>query len=410
MTLKLGYKAALQRCALLFVVGAVLQLALGDLNNRFLRYPWGLIFAINYLYLLVVIYVQSEKWKWLRQLYDKHAMISTLCSMVVMTIIFGLTRQDPMRDDLFGVLGFSRMTSSWPFNLLLVYFMTALGVNVVQDLHHLRQRRLAALISHFAIFVVLLVGTFGSADKERVTLSVSLDRPTHIAQDKAGNSVELPFAITLKEFSMEEYPAKLYILDTQTESSSEEFLLVESEGLKQEIDGWQLEVVKSWDMAGAIPGEKEFREMKHVGAAPAVYVKATNVDSSQSYEGWVSCGSHIFEPAYLRLGDRYAVAMPRREAKRYLSKIVVTDQEGQTHRFDVEVNHPAKIGSWRIYQVGYDTARGRWSSRSVLECVRDGWYPVVHIALWMTLAAGVVMFLTAGGRKVKTKKTKEDVQ
>ncbi|MBQ2416121.1 MAG: hypothetical protein II283_06805, partial [Alistipes sp.] len=61
---------------------------------------------------------------------------------------------------------------------------------------------------------------------------------------------------------------------------------------------------------------------------------------------------------------------------------------------------PATLGSWKIYQVGYDNARGRWSTHSVLECVRDGWYPVTHVALWLTIAAGVVMFLTAGGRKV----------
>ena len=51
MTLKWGYKEAFQRCALLFVVGAALQILLGDFENRFLRQPWGLIFAINYHYL-----------------------------------------------------------------------------------------------------------------------------------------------------------------------------------------------------------------------------------------------------------------------------------------------------------------------------------------------------------------------
>ena len=400
MTLKWGYKEAFQRCALLFVVGAALQILLGDFENRFLRQPWGLIFAINYLYLLVVVYVQSDKWRWMRQLYDSHAMISSLTSMVVLTIIFGLTRQDPDTEGIVGMLGFSRMTSSWIFNILLFYFMTALGVNVVQDLHRWRQRRLAAIISHVAIFTILCVGCFGSAGKERVTVSTSLDKATHIGRDKAGNSMQLPFAITLKEFKMEEYPAKLYILDTKQESSSEEYLLVEQEGLIQEIDGWRLEVVKSLDMAGAIPGQSNFREMKHVGAAPAVYVKAENLSSKAKYEGWVSCGSHIFEPAYLRLGEQYAVAMPRREAKKYLSRIVVQDSEGESHRFEIEVNKPATLGSWKIYQVGYDNARGRWSTHSVLECVRDGWYPVTHIALWLTIAAGVVMFLTAGGRKV----------
>ena len=111
MTLQWGYKQAFLRCALLFVVGVVLQIAFGDFSNRFLRQPWGLIFAINYLYLLVVIYVQSDKWKWMRQIYDHHAMISTLSSMVILTIIFGLTRQDP--DNAFSIGILTRKTEDY---------------------------------------------------------------------------------------------------------------------------------------------------------------------------------------------------------------------------------------------------------------------------------------------------------
>jgi cytochrome c biogenesis protein ResB len=95
--------------------------------------------------------------------------------------------------------------------------------------------------------------------------------------------------------------------------------------------------------------------------------------------------------------------MPRRDAKRYLSRVDVEQMSGERERFDIEVNHPARIGAWRIYQVGYDTARGRWSSVSVLECVKDGWYSAIHIALWLMLSAGVVMFVTAGGRSLSRK-------
>ena len=52
MTLKWGYKRAFLRCALLFLAGTTLQLAVGDFDNSFLRYPWGLILAINYCYIL----------------------------------------------------------------------------------------------------------------------------------------------------------------------------------------------------------------------------------------------------------------------------------------------------------------------------------------------------------------------
>ena len=391
------------RCLLLFVVGIVLQCVVGDFDNGFLRYPWGLILAVNYLYLLVLLHFQRDKWRWVNRLSDHYASVSALGSMVLMAIIFGLTRQDASTEGVVGLLGFSRMTSSWPFNLLLFYFTTTLGLAVVDDLHHWRQRGLAAMMSHLAVFVVLTCGMFGSADKMRVTVNAHLERPVAEGIDSKGVSQTLPFAITLKEFAMEEYPPKLYLLDTRQESSSEDFLLVEETTSEGEIDGWQLRVERVIDMAGRMPDSEEWLEMVHTGAAPAIYLKATNPATGESYSGWVSCGSHIFEPSYLRLGERYAVAMPRRDAKRYLSRVDVEQMSGERERFDIEVNHPARIGAWRIYQVGYDTARGRWSSVSVLECVKDGWYSAIHIALWLMLSAGVVMFVTAGGRSLSRK-------
>ena len=408
MTLKWGYKRAFVRCALLFVVGAALQLAFGDFDNKFLRYPWGLIFAINYLYLLLLIYVQSAKWNWLKQLYDGYASVSSLASLIVLTIIFGFTRQDPSTQGVVGVLGFSRMTSSWIFIIFLFYFVTTLGITTMRDLHHWRKMRMATLLSHVAVFVALAAAMFGSADKERVTVSLSLDRMTYVSETRDGEQTELPFALTLKEFKMEEYPAKLYVLDTKTETSSEEFLLVEHEGIVANIGGWDLKVKQSLEMGARMPDSEEFREMHHVGAVPAVKVEARNEVTGERYEGWVSCGSHIFEPAYLWLGERYAVAMPRREAKRYLSRIEIMDSEGESWRENIEVNKPARVGSWRIYQVGYDTQRGRWSTSSVVECVRDGWWGVVRVALWLILAASLVMFLTAGGRSLAEKKNKEE--
>ena len=407
MTLQWGYKRAFMRCGCLVVVGAVLQMAFGDFDNKFLRYPWGLIFAINYLYLLLLVYVQSAKWKWLQQLYDGYAMVSSLTSMMVLTIIFGFTRQDPATQGLVGALGFSRMTSSWIFNLMLLYFVSSLGVCVMRDVHHWRKVRLAALMSHVVVFVALCAAMFGSADKERVMVDLQLDRMTYMGQTAAGEERELPFGLTLRKFQMDEYPAKLYILDAQTEESSQEFLSAEHVGAEDVVDGWRLRVKQSIDMAARMPESDVFREMHHVGAAPAVMVEAVSEATGERYEGWVSCGSHIFEPAFLWLGERYVVAMPRREAKRYLSRIEIMDGNGELWREDVEVNKPARVGSWRMYQVGYNTQLGRWSTSSVVECVRDGWWSVVQVALWMLLASGVVMFLTAQGKRLAPKKKEE---
>ena len=387
MTLKWGYKRAFLRCALLFVVGTTLQLAIGDIDSSWLRYPWGLILAVNYLYLLVVAYVLRDRWRWLRQLADDKACISSLASLGVMVIIFGLTRQDPLREGWVGAMGFSRMSASWPFNLLLFYFMTTLGIRVVSDIHHIRQRRKAAVLTHLGVLVLLVAGVFGCGDTVRCMVTARVDTPVNIGRDDAGHEVTLPFALTLEDFSIEEYPPKLYILDTRRENSSREFLSVEADGSEAVIDGWRIRAEHSLDMAGHLPEESDWRAMKHIGAAPAVYVSAENIASGEQFRGWVSCGSHIFEPSYLMLPDGKAVAMPRREAKRYLSRVNI------------------RVGSWRVYQVGYDTSKGRWSDTSVLECIRDPWYGAAHVALWLLLVAGVVMFITAGGRRTGAKKT-----
>lgn len=405
MTFEWGYKRAFLRCALLFVVGTTLQLAIGDIDSSWLRYPWGLILAVNYLYLLVVAYVLRDKWRWLRQLADDKACISSLASLGVMVIIFGLTRQDPLREGWVGAMGFSRMSASWPFNLLLFYFMTTLGIRVVSDIHHIRQRRKAAVLTHLGVFVLLVAGVFGCGDTVRCMVTARVDTPVNIGRDDAGHEVTLPFALTLEDFSIEEYPPKLYILDTRRESSSREFLSVEADGSEAVIDGWRIRAEHSLDMAGHLPEESDWRAMKHIGAAPAVYVSAENIVSGEQFRGWVSCGSHIFEPSYLMLPDGKAVAMPRREAKRYLSRVNIMEEDGVRHNVEIEVNHPARVGSWRVYQVGYDTSKGRWSDTSVLECIRDPWYGAAHVALWMLLVAGVVMFITAGGRRTGAKKT-----
>ena len=115
------------------MAGAALQLSVGDWDNDWLRYPWSAIAAINYLYLLVLGYAFEDKWQWVKGLRSRQSSVVSLASMVVMTIIFGLTRQDGSAEGIAGALGFTRMTSSWIFNLLLLNFLSSLGLSVIDD-------------------------------------------------------------------------------------------------------------------------------------------------------------------------------------------------------------------------------------------------------------------------------------
>jgi hypothetical protein len=88
--MKWGFKKAFIDCALLVSVGAVFQLISGGMDRSFLKQPWGAIIAINYLYLLILAYAKSDKWNWVKKLYDKHSMTASLAFMTLSCIILGL--------------------------------------------------------------------------------------------------------------------------------------------------------------------------------------------------------------------------------------------------------------------------------------------------------------------------------
>ena len=295
--MKWGYKRAFIRCALLFSAGAALQFIFGNIHAEWFRFPLGLVLAINYLYVLILLVAKSDKWTWVNQLTDHHASVSSLASMLMMTIAFGLMRQDGSETGILGQLGFRSMSTSWPFCILLLYFITVLGVRAIEEIRHWRRYPLMATIIHAAVFIVLASAFFSSGDKTKVRMIAEVDKPVHTgAYAHNGRMAVLPFTVTLKDFGMETYPSG--------------------------------------------------------------------------------------------------------EPKSFNSYVLINDTKGE-RAVNIMVNHPARVGAWKIYQVGYDTAKGASSNISILECVRDGWYPVVRTGLWIILSAGAFMALTAGYRRKK---------
>lgn len=391
------------RCTLLFLAGAALQFSLGSLRPSFLTYPWGVVLAVNYLYVLILLYASSDRYGWITRLYDRPARIEALASVLVLTLLFGLIRQDADTGGLAGKLGFTQMSASWVFVLFLFRLMTVLGLQAVDDVCHWKRKKPAAVMLHAAFFLVLSAGFFGSGDKVKMRVTAALGVPVHAGVSHEGKSLELPFRMTLKEFSLEEYPARIH-LTTAGGALSDDFVELDADGKQGRLNDWQVCCLNYLEEAGRVTDEAGFVAMKHVGAASAAYLRACHLQTKQTVSGWVSCGSHIFRGCGLLLPDGGELVMPRREVKKYLSVIEVEGEEG-SRRLDIEVNRPGRFGAWNIYQAGYDSVRGKWSTLSVFECVRDGWYTPVRIALWMILAASGWLFI--GGHIVRHRKGEE---
>ncbi len=396
MALSPLYKKSIVRCVCMFIAGTALQLFTEGLDNSFLAYPWDLVLAANYLYILVLISSYKDRWKWTRFFTERSSYISSLTAMLVLTITFGLVRQDGT-GGIMGALGFSQMKNSWTFNIFLLHFTTIIGIKAIDDLRNIKRRKLHTVVMHAAFFAILFAGIFGSAEKQRVSLTAIQGNPVQIGATSNGKKVELPFIIRLKKFSLEEYPAQIHIVTDNT--LSKESVTINDEKSNGTLGKWHIECKEFLEMAGCKPGETTYIKMNHVGATTAAYIKATS--GNEKAEGWISNGSHIFPGSVLTLPDSTILVMPRREVKKYLSKVEIINGDSK-ETVDIAVNNPARIGPWTIYQSGYDQSRGKWSTTSVLECVKDSWQSVTHIAMWLILAAGLIA-LPASRTKKKSR-------
>ena len=321
MRLPWGYKRAFLCCALLFLLGTVLQWLTGPIPPHFLHYPLSAVLALLYTYALVVLQVLSGRFPRLKRLSDPCAATASIVSVVAMSILFGLTPQGEGGTGIAGALGWTQMRSHWAFNLLMLYLMTGIGLSAIAGLRQFRSARPAAVLSHLATYLVLCAAFFGNGDKVETLVTAVRGEVVAVGEDEAGQRVELPFMLRLEDFTIEEYPLAPGPVDT------------------------------------------------------------------------------------VRTEDGQVMAMPRRYPKRYLSDVTILSAKGED-RVSIAVNHPARVGPWRIYQYGYDMSQGAQSRTSELLCVKDGWYPLIGAGLWMLLGAGVLMFLTAGGRRKKKEVTR----
>lgn len=257
------------------------------------------------------------------------------------------------------------------------------------------------LLNHLGLFIALIAATLGSADMKRLTMNTRIGQTEWRATDAEGRLHELPLAIELVNFSIDEYPPKLMLIDNSTGNAlpldSPEHLMLE-DGIKTgRLFGWNIEILNKIELAASVPGQNtvKYVEWPSTGATYAANVRAVSADGKKVACGWVSCGSFLFPYQALRLDSMYSIVMPDREPRRYSSDVIIYTESGTKCNETIEVNKPAKIEGWNIYQLSYDETKGRWSDISVFELVSDPWLPIVYIGIIMMMLGAVCMFITA---------------
>lgn len=404
-----SYKEGLTVGAGLWVIGMLLQTTVGGIDWSLFAWPMNILVLSAYIVALAAMHLLRRQIYLFDWLSHYSAAVSSLVWVAGMTVVMGLIRQAPSGDASADVLGFSQMISSWPFVLLYFWMLTALGVTIFHAAFPLKAHRLSFLLNHTGLFIALLTATLGNADLQRLKMTTRMGNAEWRATDDKGQLKELPLAIELKDFTIDEYPPKLMLIDNATGEAlprkSPEHLLLEEGVADGRLLDWELSIRQSIPMAASVATEDtvKFTAFHSMGATYAVYLKAVNRNNGQTREGWVSCGSFLFPYKALRLDSLTSLVMPEREPQRFASEVKVYTQRGAIVEDTIEVNRPMEIEGWKIYQLSYDESKGRWSDVSIFELVRDPWLPAVYAGIVLMMLGAVCLFVNAQKRKEEDK-------
>lgn len=403
-----SYKEGGVICAALLIVGILLQVSVGKIEWGNMVWPVNVILFSAFLIFLVVLHFYRKKVYLFCWMGTYTAAVSAMAAVIVLIVVMGLLRQYPVYQEVCGSItwfGFTQMLSAWPFVLLFTWLLALLGMTICKRLYPFRWKQIPFLCNHLGLFIAVTGAVAGSGDMQRLSMTTTVGKPEWRAYDDRQQLIELPLAIELTDFSIDEYPPKLMLIDNETgrtfpEGQPEHFLL-EKDVREGRLQEWNIQVLRQISEAASVSTTDtlKFVEFHSMGATYAAYVKLINVRSGENVEGWISCGSFLFPYKALRLNDSVSLVMPEREPRRFVSEVKLYTQSGKKLETAIEVNHPLEIEGWKIYQLSYDESKGKWSNISIFELVRDPWLPVVYTGIWMLIAGAVWMFVTALQRK-----------
>lgn len=392
----------------LILVGLALQFSVGPIHWSDFAFPINLIFLIVFLLILVLAYWLRRRVRLFSFLLTAEAAVPTLIYAAALTVVMGLTRQVSAHERAIDPIGLTQMLSFWPFVLIYLLLATIVGLITLRQILHFRLRELPSLLSHVGLFLVIVTATLGSADMERVKLTATTDMPEWRATHEQG-FVELPLAIQLEKFTIDEYPPKLLIINSQTGKSvpakNPEIALIDKHFREGNILKWRIRVLKNLPLAAPVvtSDTTKYVEWQSSGAVTALLVEAQRMKDGRAVGpptvGWVTCGSYLFPFQEPKLTKQLSLVMARREPERYASRIHVYTESQKNIVATVEVNKPVSVDGWRIYQLSYDEAMGRWSETSTFELVKDPWLPAVYVGIYMLLAGAILTFIVSQKRR-----------
>ena len=185
----------------LLAVGLALQLTMGPIDWSLFASPANWIILILLLGFLTLMFLLRKKVYAFEWMMHGYAAVSSLAWALGITLMMGLIPQK--RDG--GLPWLSQMLSFWPFVMIWTWMMVISGLATINHLLRFKVKEIPFLLNHLGVFVAIVAATLGSADVQKLQMSVYYESPEWRALSDDEVVVDPGLAIELHEFTVEYY-------------------------------------------------------------------------------------------------------------------------------------------------------------------------------------------------------------
>ncbi|MCP4553744.1 MAG: cytochrome c biogenesis protein ResB [Bacteroidetes bacterium] len=386
----LDYKGSFLVATILLIGGFILETILHEYRITLPKWPINLYIILGLIICLFVSgrFLKSKVITWLSSV---PAAVSAISVVAILVLMMGFIPQQ-RQEGFLQLFGLTHIKNSWPYLFSTFYLLMVLGFTIVKRLNSFNLKNIAFLLNHLGLWILLVAASLGSADMKTYNLYLMLDRAIYHAKDANGVMQQMPFAVKLLDFDIDEYPPSLGIVsnDNFKLNIKKGDKLFEVNSKETYVNGdWQINIIQY--IAEAKFKNNIYETSTTMGATPAAEIKATNTITGVEIKGWVSSSNFLYPVKTLLLDEKYSVAMTIPQPKKFSSKIRIFKKVSDYYDAEIAVNEPINVYGFKMYQVGYDEEKGKWSKMSSVQLIRDPWLPVVYIGIFMILLGSLYL-------------------
>lgn len=381
----------------LFLVGVLIEGIFRGSGFFIPSFPFNWIFLciqVGFILLLYFLPFGKKIKEWMTSV--PFVVVSSLF-LIILVVISGLVNQ-PIDEgwDLKRYLGLSHIVRSWYFVLIFFLVSFSLELTIIKRWNFKTLKDFAFFFNHLGMLIVILASFWGSSDLKRVVLELQPEELIWNGTDQKNRHVDLPFALKLKEFRIDEYSPQLVFVK-RSDGKILPFKKIhhaeKNSSFSERI--WNVEVLDYQPYIWFLDDKIIFT--KQWSSPSGALVKVTNKETNDVQEGWVTTQTAAQGPKTIELtkDDGIDLALIDGRPKRFSSDLEWFSPDGKKGNATVEVNKPYSLNGWKLYQYGYDETLGRWSQTTILEAIRDPWLPIVYLGLALALI-GTLLFIWTG--------------